>query len=369
MRTAGDGEPVSAARREHPTGHHDQPVDGGQPADSVLSVDSDRLIGRRKAAILLVLLGSELASDILKHLDEAEIEQLSLEIAQLEAIAPEDQVRALAEFQELMLERDPAPGGGLDYARAVLERSLGADKAAAVVDRVARIMRPRPFGFMRRTDPSQLLSFLRDEHPQTIALILAYLDPGAAAGLLASLPYAMQGDVARRIATLDLAAPEVVHEVERVLQHKLARSSRPAAASDRGATAGLDAIVTIFHLMDRTTEQSVIDALEQEDPDLAQDVKQRLFGFEDLLLLDDEALRAVLREVSRQELAAALKAVDAEILERVLRNMSKRGAALLRDAMERLGPIRLGEVEEAQRRVAGVIRSLQQRGEIAIDHR
>ena len=363
MRTAGDGEPVSAVRREHLTGHHDQPVDSGQP------VSGAHLVGRRKAAILLVLLGSELASDIFKHLDEEEIEQLSLEIAQLEAIAPEDQIRALAEFQELMLERDPATGGGMDYARAVLERSLGADRADAVVDRVARTLRPRPFGFMRRSDPTQLLSFLRDEHPQTIALILAYLEPGLAAGLLASLPYAMQGDVARRIATLDLAAPEVVHEVERVLQHKLARSSRPAGASEGGAAAGLEAIVRIFHLMDRTTEQSVIDALEQEDPDLAQEVKQRLCGFEDLLLLDDQALQAVLREVSRQELAAALKAVDAEILERVLRNMSKRGAALLRDAMEHLGPIRLGEVEEAQRGVAGVIRSLQQRGEIAINHR
>ena len=356
MRTAGDGEPVSTARREHPTGHHDRPVDSGH------------LDGRRKAAILLVLLGSELASDIFKHLDEEEIEQLSLEIAQLDAIAPEDQIRALAEFQELMLERDPALGG-MDYARAVLERSLGADKADAVVDRVARILRPRPFGFMRRSDPAQLLSFLRDEHPQTIALILAYMDPGDAAGLLASLPYAMQGDVARRIATLDPAAPEVVHEVERVLQDKLARSSRPAGASERGAAEGIEAIVQIFHLMDRTTEQSVIDALEQEDPDLAQEVRQRLFGFEDLLLLDDQALQAVLREVSRQQLAAALKAVDAEILERVVRNMSKRGAALLRDTMEHLGPIRLGEVEEAQRGVAGVIRSLQQRGEIALNHR
>ena len=357
MRTAGDGEPVSAAHRERLTGQHDQPSANG------------RLVGRRKAAILLVLLGSDLASDIFKHLDEEEIEQLSLEIAQLEAIAPEDQVRALAEFQELMLERDPAPSGGMDYTRGVLERSLGTDKADAIVDRVARMLRPRPFGFMRRGDPAQLLSFLGDEHPQTIALILAYLDPGAAAALLASLPYAMQGEVARRIATLDPAAPEVVHEIERVLQHKLTRSSRPAAATERDASGGLDAIVRIFHLMDRTTEQSVIDALEQEDPDLAQEVRQRLCGFEDLLLLDDQALQAVLREVSRQELAAALKAVDAEILERVVRNMSKRGAALLRDAMEHLGPIRLGEVEEAQRRVAGAIRSLQQRGAIAIDHR
>ena len=363
MRTAGDGEPVSAARREHLTGHHDQPADSGQPADR------GHLVGRRKAAVLLVLLGSELAADIFKYLDEEEIEQLSLEIAQLDAIDPEDQVRTLAEFQELMLERDPAPSGGLDYARGVLKRSLGADKADAVVDRVARILRPRPFGFMRRSDPAQLLSFLRDEHPQTIALVLAYLDPGDAAALLASLPYAMQGDVARRIATLDLAAPEVVHEVERVLQHKLARSSRPAAGTGRSDSGSLDAIVKIVHLMDRTTEQTVIEALEQEDPDLAQEINQRLFVFEDLLLLDDQALQAVLREVSRQELAAALKAADAEILERVVRNMSRRGAALLRDAMEHLGPVRLGEVEEAQRRVATVIRSLQQRGEIAINHR
>ena len=357
MRTAGDGEPVSVARREHLTGHRDRPVDHGH------------LVGRRKAAVLLVLLGSELASDLFKYLDEDEVEQLSLEIAQLDAIAPEDQVRALAEFQELMLEGDVTPSGGIDYARGVLERSLGAAKADAVVDRVGRILRPRPFGFMRRGDPARLLSFLRDEHPQTIALVLAYLEPVDAAVLLASLPYAMQGDVARRIATLDLAAPEVVHEVERVLQHKLARSSRPADGAEHVAPGGLDTILRIVHLMDRATEQTVIDAMEQEDPGLAQEIKQRLFVFEDLLLLDDQALQAVLREVSRQELAAALKAVDAEILERVVGNMSKRGAALLRDAMEHLGPIRLGEVEEAQRRVATVIRSLQQRGEIAINPR
>ena len=352
MRTAGAGEPVSKARREYLTGHHDQSEDRGH------------LIGRRKAAVLLVLLGSELASDIFKYLNEEEIEQLSLELAQLDAIAPDDQVRTLAEFQELMLAHDLPLGGGMDYTRGVLERSLGADQAAAVVNRVARALRPRPFGFMRRTDPAQVLSFLRDEHPQTIALVLAHLDPGDASVLLASLPYALQGDVARRIAALDPAAPEVVHEVERVLQHKLARLCRSPAGAEHAASGGIDTILKMFHRMDRATEQTVIDALEQEDPELAQEIEQRMFVFEDLLLLDDQALQEVLREVSRQELAVALKAVDAEILERVVRNMSKRGAALLREAMERLGPIRLGEVEEAQRRVAAVVRALQQRGEI-----
>jgi flagellar motor switch protein FliG len=355
MRTAGDGEPVGTARRDYLTGHHDQPA------------GSRHLIGHRKAAVLLVLLGSELSSEIFKYLSEEEIEQLALEIAQLDEIEPEDQVRTLAEFQELMLGRDMAPSGGIDYARGVLERSLGADKAGAVINRLAGTLRPRPFGFLRRTDPAQVLSFLRDEHPQTIALVLAYLDPKDASVLLASLPYAMQADVARRIATLDLAAPDAVHEVERVLQHKLAGSSRAPSGAGYAASGGIGTVLKILHLMDRSTEQTIVDALEQEDPELAQEIRQRMFAFEDLLLLDDHALQAVLREVSRQELAAALKAVDAEILDRVVGNMSKRGATLLREAMQHLGSIRLGEVEEAQRRVAAVVRNLQQRGEIVIE--
>lgn len=343
MTTVGGGEPVGA------------PVDGG------------RLGGRRKAAVLLVLLGSELASEIFKHLDEDEIEQLSLELAQLDVVAPEDQVRTLAEFQELMLTHDLPPGGGLDYARGVLERSFGTAKAEAVLNRVARLLRPRPFGFMRRTDPAQVGALLRDEHPQTIALVLTYLHPGAAAVLLAGLPYVMQGEVARRVATLDLATPEVVQEVERVLQHKLARSAAaPPAGAAPAVAGGIDTVLKIFHLMDRSAEQTVLDALEQEDPELAQEIKQRMVAFEDVLLLDDQALQAVLHEVSRQDLAAALKAVDAEIVARVMRNMSRRGAALLREAMRRLGAVRLGEVEAAQRRVAAVVRDLQQRGEIVI---
>lgn len=339
-------------------------VGGGGPAGT--PADEGHLIGRRKAAVLLVLLGAELASEIFKHLDPEEVEQLTLELAQLDAVAPEDQIRTLAEFQELMLARDRPPAGGMDYARGVLERSLGAAGADAVVNRVAGMLRPRPFGFMRRTDPAQVVSFLQDEHPQTIALVLTYLEPGDAAALLARLPYALQGEVARRIATLDLAAPEVVHEVERALRRKLKRSAADPPAAERSA-GGIDTVLKIFHLLDRATEQTVIDALEQEDPELAQEIRQRLFAFEDLLLLDDQALQAVLREVSRRELAAALKAVDAEIVERVVRNLSKRGAARLRDAMRHLGAIRLGEVEAAQRRVAAVIRNLQQRGEIVID--
>lgn len=338
-------------------------VGGGDPIGA--PVDDGHLVGRRKAAVLLVLLGAELASEIFKHLDAEEVEHLTLELAQLEAVAPEDQIRTLAEFQELMLAPDLPPAGGIDYARGVLERSLGAAKADAVVSRVAAMLRPRPFGFMRRTDPAQVVSFLRGEHPQTIALVLTHLDPGDAAVLLTGLPYAVQGEVARRIATLDLAAPEVVHEVERALRRKLTRSAaaRPAAP----AAAGIDTVLKIFHRLDRSTEQTVIDALEQEAPELAQEIKQRLFAFEDLLLLDDRALQAVLREVSRRELAAALKAVDAEVVERVVRNLSKRGAARLREAMRHLGAIRLSEVEAAQRRVAAVIRNLQQRGEIVID--
>ena len=337
-------------------------VDG----ESVDAARHDYLTGRRKAAILLVLLGSEQATEIFKHLDEDEIEQLSFEIARLDGIGPEDQERALAEFQELMLARDVAPSGGMDYARGLLEKSLGAEQAVAMISRLSRSLRSRPFGFVRRTDPAQLLSFIRDEHPQTIALVLAYLNPKDAAVLLTNLPYSMQADVSRRIATLDRTAPAIVQEVERVLQHKLTGPAAAPAGAGYAASGGIGTVMRILHHLDRSTEQAIIDALEQEDPRLAQEIKQHLFVFEDLLLLDDEAMQVVLREVDRQGLAAALKAVDTEILDRVLRNMSKRAAALLQEAMEHLGPIRLGQVEEAQQRVATIIRQLHQRGEIVV---
>ena len=324
------------------------------------------LTGQQKAAVLLVLLGTDLAARIFEHLDESEIEQLSLAIAQLGQIAPAQQNAALAEFQEFMATRDADRGGGLDYARDVLEKTLGAEQAVAVFGRVTRALRSHPFGFVRRSDPAQVLSSIHGEHPQTIALVLAYLKPDDAARLLANLPYAVQADVARRVATLEQTIPDIVDEVERVLQRRLARAARKQPESAYVVAGGNRRVMEILHHLDRATERSILDAIGDEDPTLGEQLQQQMFVFEDLWLLDDASLQRVLREVSRDDLAAALKAVNQEVVDRVMRNVSKRGAALLKDAMLELGNIRLGAVESAQQQVAAVIRELEQRGEIAL---
>lgn len=347
MRSAGAGEPPDAA----PGGH---------------------LTGQQKAAVILVLLGTDLAARIFAHLDEHEIEQLSLAIAQLGQVGPAQQDAALAEFQELMLTRGANRGGGLDYARDVLEKTLGAERAIAMVGRVTRALHARPFGFVRRSDPGQVLASIRGEHPQTIALVLAYLKPDDAATLLASLPYTVQADVARRVATLEQTIPEVVVEVERVLRRRLARVSGVSRVSRKrtdnayAVSGGNRRVLNILHHLDRATERTIVDAIGNEDPALGDELRQQMFAFEDLWLLDDGSLRRVLRAVSRNDLATALKAVDQDMVERITGAMSKRGAALLQDAMRALGNIRLGAVEAAQQQVAAAIRELEQDGEIAL---
>jgi flagellar motor switch protein FliG len=335
----------------------------GEPPDADPGI---HLTGQQKAAVLLVLLGTDLAARIFEHLDEDEIEQLSLAIVQLGEVSPAQQNAALAEFQEFMLAGGSTGGGGLGYARDVLEKTLGAEQAVTMVARVNRALHARPFGFVRRSDPAQVLSSIRGEHPQTIALVLAYLKPDDAAKLLASLPYPVQADVARRVATLEQTIPEVVDEVERVLRRRLARTTRGQSDTAYVVSGGNRRVLKILHHLDRSTERTIIDAIGDEDPALGEELKQQMFVFEDLWLLDDASLQLVLREVSRDDLAAALKAVDQEVVDRVIRNMSKRGAALLQDAMQTLGTIKLGVVEAAQQRVAAVIRELEQRGVIEL---
>ena len=324
------------------------------------------LTGHQKAAVILVLLGSDLAARIFEHLDEDEIEKLSVAIARLEQVHPAQQNAALAEFQEFMLSRGAGRGGGLAYARDVLEKTLGAEQAVAMVGRVTRALHTRPFGFVRRSDPAQVLASIRGEHPQTIALVLAYLKPGDAATLLASLPYTVQADVARRVATLEQTIPEVVDEVERVLQRRLAKVSRSRSDGAYVVSGGNRRVLDILHHLDRSTERTIIDAIGEEDPALGEQLKHQVFVFEDLWLLDDASLQLVLREVSRNDLAAALKAVDQTMVDRVTGNMSKRGAALLREAMQSLGNIRLGTVEAAQQQIASLLRELEQRGEVVL---
>ncbi|MDR1933515.1 MAG: flagellar motor switch protein FliG [Spirochaetales bacterium] len=320
------------------------------------------LTGRQKAAIFLVTVGSEVSAEIFKHLREDEIETLTFEIARLESVDSEDRDQVLMEFQELMMAQDFITTGGIDYARELLEKSLGSQKAVDIINRLTSSLQVRPFDFIRRTDPTHLLNFIQQEHPQTIALILAYLEPQKASIILSNLPHEVQSDVAKRIATMDRTSPEVLREVERVLEKKLSTLS----SEDYTSAGGVESIVEVLNLVDRSTEKSIIESLEEEDPELAEEIKKRMFVFEDIVMLDDRAIQKVLREVDTSELAKALKSVDSEVQDKIFRNMSKRASQLLKEDMEYMGPIRMKDVEESQQKIVSIIRKLEDAGEIVV---
>ncbi|MDA3900596.1 MAG: flagellar motor switch protein FliG [Spirochaetes bacterium] len=328
----------------------------------MLQSKKTQLTGRQKAAIFLVTLGSEVSSEIFKHLREDEIEQLTFEIARIDKVEPAEKDQVLMEFQELMMAQEFITNGGIEYAREVLERALGTQKSIDIVNRLTSSLQVRPFDFIRRTDPSHLLNFIANEHPQTIALILAYLDPQKAAQILSSLNHDIQADVAKRIAKMDRTSPDVLREVERVLERKLST----LASEDYTSAGGIDAIVEVLNNVDRTTEKIIIEALEEDDPELAEDIKKRMFIFEDIVLLDDRSIQKVLREVDNNELGKALKGVDADVQEKIFKNMSKRAASLLKEDMDFMGPLRIRDVEESQQKIVNIIRKLEDSGEIVV---
>ncbi|EMJ88675.1 flagellar motor switch protein FliG [Leptospira meyeri] len=320
------------------------------------------LTGRQKAAIFLVAVGNEVASEIFKHLREDEIEQITFEIARLDKITPEDKEKVLVEFNELMMAQEFITNGGIDFARGLLEKALGNQKAIDIINRLTSSLQVRPFDFIRRTDPAHLLNFIQGEHPQTIALILSYLDPQKASNILSNLPHQIQAEVAKRIATMDRVSPDVLREVERVLERKLST----LAFEDYTSAGGIDSVVEILNLVDRGTEKTIIEALEEEDPELAEEIKKRMFVFEDIVLLDDRAIQKVMREVDNTDLAKALKSVDSEVQDKIFKNMSKRAANLLREDMDFMGPVRLKDVEDAQQKIVNIIRKLEEAGEIVV---
>lgn len=320
------------------------------------------LTGRQKAAVFLIAVGSEVSSEIFKHLREDEIEQITFEIARLDKITPEDKEKVLVEFNELMMAQEFISNGGIDFARGLLEKALGNQKAIDIINRLTSSLQVRPFDFIRRTDPQHLLNFIQNEHPQTIALILSYLDPQKASNILSNLPHTIQAEVAKRIATMDRVSPDVLREVERVLERKLST----LASEDYTSAGCIDSVVEILNLVDRGTEKTIIEALEEEDPELAEEIKKRMFVFEDIVLLDDRAIQKVMREVDNSDLAKALKSVDTEVQEKIFKNMSKRAANLLREDMDFMGPIRIKDVEDAQQKIVNIIRKLEDAGEIVV---
>ena len=322
----------------------------------------ERISGLQKAAILLIALGPEKSSNIFKHLKEDEIEELTLEIANTRTITPQVRDEILDEFYQVCLAQQYIAEGGINYAKEVLEKSFGADKARDVIGKLTASLQVKPFEFVRKTDPSQLLNFIQDEHPQTIALILSYLSAAQSALIISALPPDRQADVAKRIAVMDRTSPDIIKEVEKVLESKLAS----LVNQDYTIVGGVDAVVEILNTVDRGTEKHIMETLEIEEPELADEIRKKMFVFEDILLLDDRAIQRVLRDVDNSDLAIALKGSNEEVQNAIFNNLSKRLAVMIKEDMEFMGPVRMKDVEEAQQKIVNVIRKLEENQEIII---
>ena len=318
--------------------------------------------GIQKAAILLIALGPEKSASIFKHLKEDEIEELTLEIANTRSVSPQTKESVLNEFYQVCLAQQYIAEGGIGYAKELLDKALGSDKAQEVITKLTASLQVRPFEFVRKTDPSQVLNFIQDEHPQTIAMILSYLSPAQSAMILGALTPEKQADVAKRIAKMDRTSPDVIKEVERVLERKLSSLIN----QDYTIVGGVDAIVGILNTVDRGTEKHIMESLEIEEPELADEIRKKMFVFEDILLLDDRAIQRVLRDVDKNDLAVALKGANEEVQNVIFKNLSKRLAAMIREDMEFMGPVRMKDVEEAQQKIVGIIRKLEDSAEIVI---
>ncbi|NLM47278.1 MAG: flagellar motor switch protein FliG [Epulopiscium sp.] len=327
-----------------------------------MAIVKEELSGREKAAMLLIALGPEKSARIFKHLREEEIEQLTLEIANIRTVSPQMKEKVLDEFYQVCLAQQYIAEGGIAYAKQVLEKALGSEKAIEVINKLTVSLQVRPFEFVRKTDASQLLNFIQNEHPQAIALILSYLNPTQAAAVLASLPQEKQPDVARRIALMDRTSPDIIKEVERVLEKKLSA----LVTEDFTAVGGVDAIVDIINCVDRGTEKYIMETLEVEDTELAEEIKKKMFVFEDIITLDSRSIQRILREVDNNDLAIALKGATDEVKNVIFANLSKRLSAMIQEDMEYMGPVRLRDVEDAQQKIVNVIRKLEEVGEIVI---
>lgn len=320
------------------------------------------LTGKQKAAILLISLGPDVSAQVYKHLTDEEIEKLSLEISSVKKVDAELKEEILDQFHQIALAQDYISQGGVGYAKTVLEKAFGKQEATNIINRLTSSLQVRPFDFARKADPQQVLNFIQNEHPQTIALVLSYLDPEQAGQILSALPQELQAEVAKRIATMDSTSPDIISQVEQVLERHLSAS----LTEDYTQTGGIQAVVEVLNGVDRSTERTILDELEHQDPELAEEIKKRMFVFEDIVILDNRAIQRVIREVDGEDLRLALKVASEEVKEVVFGNMSSRMAETYKEEMEYMGPVRLKDVEEAQTRIVSVIRRLEETGEIVI---
>ncbi len=311
---------------------------------------------------MLIALGPERSASLFSHMHEDEIESLTLEIASLQRILPQEKDAVLEEFYQICVAQEFIAEGGINYAKEVLEKAMGSHKALEIINRLTSSLQVKPFDFVKKTDASQLLSFIQNEHPQTLALILSYLNPNQAAQVLSSLPQNKQADVAARIALMGSTSPEVIKEVENVLEKKLSS----LVTQDYSLTGGIQSIVEILNAVDRGTEKYILETLEIQNAELVEEIRKKMFVFEDIVHLEGVAVQRFLREVDNSDLAVALKTATEELKDMIFANMSSRMREMLQEDMDFMGPVRLRDVEDAQQKIVNIIRKLEEANEINI---
>lgn len=318
--------------------------------------------GIEKAAVLLVALGPDKSALLFKNLKDDEIEQLTLSIANLRQIGSEDKNAVLEEFYQICLAQEFITEGGVGYAKEVLEKAMGSQKASEIISKLTSSLQVRPFDFVQKANATQILNFIQNEHPQTLALLLSYLKPEQSAQILSALPQEKQADVAMRIAQMESTTPEIIKEVETVLERKLSSM----VSQDLTAVGGIDTIVEILNSIDRSTEKYIMEALEIQDPDISDEIRKKMFVFEDILSLDKVAVQRFLRDVDNKDLTVALKGASEDVKALIFQNVSKRMMEMIKEDMEYMGPVRLKDVEDAQQKIVSIIRVLEEQGQIII---
>ncbi len=319
----------------------------------------------QKAAIALVAFGTEVSSIVLKSLSETDMERITVEIANLRDVPAQVEEKVISECHQIFMARQYITQGGVDFARDILERAVGSKKATEILSRLESSFRTSGFNLLKNIDSKQLVGFIQNEHPQTIALILTQLTPQQAAAVLSELPAELQAEVALRIATMEKISPDILKEIESTLEAHFQES----AEGDLSVSGGAKTMAEILNLIESAAEKNILQSLEAENPDLAAEIKNMMFVFDDLILLDDRSIQRLLKEVETKDLSIALKAASEEVKTKVYSNVSERVAVMIKEEMEFMGPMRLSDVEAAQQRVVEAVRRLEEDGQIVISGR
>ena len=322
----------------------------------------DKVSGSRKAAVLLLSMGADQAAGVLRYMKRSDVEAITVEIAKMRRVDPAFQDEVLSEFYHLSQAERQIAEGGVELAKDMLERAFDNQRATEIMHRLRNFLQKRPFEILRKVGAAQVTALVQDEHPQTIAVILSHTEPALSAAVISALPSDLQGDVARRIALMGRAAPEVIKEVEALIEQKLS----DLASDEMSGGGGLNVIVPILNNTERAAERLIMSRLEEQDPELAENIRNRMFVFENIVQLEDRSIQKVLRRVDNKTLAMAMKGTPPEVFNKIMKNLSAKAAELLKDDIEVLGPVRIRDVEQAQREIVNIIRQLEDQGEIII---